>query len=88
MARRIRIQFPGARYHIINRGNYRQDVFAREGAWQAFIRTLGEAAALFRWQVHAYVAMSNHYHVALETVAQGARPRIRPNQTCSGVGGR
>ena len=31
MARRIRIQFPGARYHIINRGNYRHDVFTSEG---------------------------------------------------------
>jgi len=67
MARRIRIQFPGARYHIINRGNYRHDVFVSAGAWQAFVRTLGEAAEQFRWRVHAYVAMSNHYHVALET---------------------
>ena len=48
MARRIRIQFPGARYHIINRGNYRHDVFTSEGARQAFIRTLGEAAAQSR----------------------------------------
>lgn len=67
MARRIRIQFPGARYHLINRGNYRHDVFASEGAWQAFVRTLAEAAEQFRWQVHAYVVRSNHYHVALET---------------------
>lgn len=67
MARRIRMQFPGARYHVINRGNYRQDVFASEGAWQAFVRTLGEAAERFRWEVHAYVVMSNHYHLALET---------------------
>ena len=83
MARRIRLQFPGARYHLINRGNYRHYVFASEDAWQAFVRALGEAAEQFRWQVHACVVMSNRY----ERVAQGARLRVRPNQTRSGVGG-
>ena len=81
MARRIRIQFPGARYHIINRGNYRHDVFASEGAWQAFVRTLGEAAEQFRWQVHAYVVMSNHYHVALETPEPNLAPGMHWLQT-------
>src|SRR5688572_8900047 len=67
MARRLRLQFPGALYHLINRGNFRQNVFASLGASQAFIRALEEAAERFRWRVHAYVVMSNHYHVALET---------------------
>lgn len=67
MARKLRIQFPGAIYHVINRGNYRQDVFGTAGAAHAFLATLGEAAALFRWRVHAYVVMRNHFHLALET---------------------
>jgi len=67
MARKLRIQYPGAIYHVINRGNYRQDVFGSAGAAHAFVVTLGEAAALFRWRVHAYVVMRNHYHLALET---------------------
>ncbi len=67
MARKLRIEFPGARYHIINRGNYRDHVFAEDGAKQAFLKCLGEAAAKAGWVVHAYVLMSNHYHLALET---------------------
>jgi putative transposase len=67
MARKLRIEYPGARYHVINRGNYRDHVFAEEGAKQAFLKCLGEAAAKAGWVVHAYVLMSNHYHLALET---------------------
>lgn len=67
MARKLRIEFPGARYHVINRGNYRDHVFAEDGAKQAFLKCLGEAAAKAGWVVHAYVLMSNHYHLALET---------------------
>jgi putative transposase len=67
MARKLRIEYPGALYHVINRGNYRQDVFTSVGAAEAFVRTLAEATALQGWRVHAYVVMRNHYHVALET---------------------
>lgn len=67
MARKLRIQYPGAIYHVINRGNYRQDVFGSAGAAHAFLVTLGEAVELFRWRVHAYVVMRNHFHLALET---------------------
>jgi putative transposase len=67
MARRLRLQFPGAMYHVINRGNYQHEVFASVGAARAFERTLGEAAARHRWRVHAYVVLSNHFHLALET---------------------
>ena len=44
MARRLRIQFPGAIYHLINRGNYRRDLFATVGAAKAFECALGEAS--------------------------------------------
>ena len=67
MARRLRIQFPGARYHVLNRGNYRRPVFASAGATQAFEKALGQACGLFRWQVYASVVLSNHFHLALET---------------------
>jgi len=67
VARKLRIQYPGAVYHVINRGNYRRDVFETEGAAQAFVRALREAAGQYGWQVHAYVVMRNHYHVALGT---------------------
>lgn len=67
MARKLRIEFPGALYHVINRGNYRQDVFTSVGAAEAFVRALVEATTLHGWRVHAYVIMRNHYHLALET---------------------
>jgi REP element-mobilizing transposase RayT len=51
---------------VINRGNYRRNLFGGEGAAEAFERTLGEAAKRFGWRVHAYVVMSNHFHLAVE----------------------
>jgi hypothetical protein len=54
-------------YHIINRGNYRRPVFGSVGAAQAFESALWEAVQLHGWRVHAYVLMTNHYHLALET---------------------
>lgn len=66
MARPLRIEYPGACYHVINRGNYRRNLFNGQGAAAAFVRTLGEAATQFGWRIHAYVVMSNHFHLALE----------------------
>jgi REP element-mobilizing transposase RayT len=51
---------------VLNRGNYRRDLFTGVGAAEAFERTLGEAAERFGWRVHAYVVMSNHFHLAVE----------------------
>lgn len=67
MARRLRIQYEGALYHVINRGNYRRDVFETAATAQAFEATLAEACERYRWQLHAHVIMRNHYHLALET---------------------
>ncbi len=67
MARGLRIEYEGALYHVINRGNYRRDVFESVGAAEAFVTALGEAAQRYGWKVHAYVVMRNHYHVAVET---------------------
>ena len=53
-------------YHVINRGNYRADVFRTEGARAAFETCLFEACAQSNWVLHAFVVMSNHYHLALE----------------------
>jgi REP element-mobilizing transposase RayT len=63
----MRIQYPGALYHVINRGNYRRDVFATSGAARAFENTLAESATRHGWRVHAYAVMPNHFHLALET---------------------
>jgi REP element-mobilizing transposase RayT len=67
MARKLRIEYSGATYHVINRGNYRTDIFATQGARAAFMKSLGEACQRTGWLVHAWCLMSNHYHLALHT---------------------
>lgn len=67
MARRLRIEFPGAVYHVLNRGNYRRDLFLSAGEAGAFVKALEEAAAIYGWRIHAYALMRNHYHLAIET---------------------
>ena len=66
MARKPRLEFAGAIYHVISRGNYRKALF-EDGAGEAFEKTLFEVCAKCGWRLHAYVIMSNHYHLALET---------------------
>jgi len=67
MARRLRIQYEGAIYHVINRGNYRRDLFESVGAAQAFEEALEEACQVNGWRLHAHVVMRNHFHLAVET---------------------
>ena len=67
MARKLRIEFPRALYHVINRGNYRRDVFASEGAADAFVEALAECVARNQWKLYAYVVMRNHFHLVIET---------------------
>lgn len=67
MARKPRIEYEGAVYHVISRGNYRADVFAQETTRAAFLKCLNDAAAKAGWVVHAWCVMSNHYHLCVET---------------------
>jgi putative transposase len=67
MPRKLRLEFAGACYHVINRGNYRRELFAGKGAAESFERCLFEACARCGWRLHAFVIMSNHFHLAVET---------------------
>ncbi|TVR52114.1 MAG: transposase [Puniceicoccaceae bacterium] len=67
MARKLRIEFAGAIYHVLNRGNYRRDLFQGAGEAQAFQTTLAETTARYGWRLHAFAIMRNHYHLAIET---------------------
>jgi REP element-mobilizing transposase RayT len=53
MARKLRVQYSGAIYHVMNRGDRRDDIFTGDDDRQLFIKTLGEACAKTDWQVHA-----------------------------------
>jgi putative transposase len=67
MARKTRIEFPGAIYHVLDRGDRREAIYGDDEDRRAFLTTLGEACQRTGWRVHAYVLMSNHYHFMLET---------------------
>jgi len=67
MARRLRIQFPGALYHIMNRGDRREFIFVDDADRASFIKTLGETCEKTSWQIHAFVLMPNHFHFVVET---------------------
>jgi hypothetical protein len=54
MSRKLRIEYPGAMYHVMNRGDQREDIFGDDHDRQKFLSTLGEACAKTEWQVHAY----------------------------------
>lgn len=67
MARKLRLEYEGAVYHVICRGNYRADVFGHDPTKAAFLKCLGEACEKAGWLVHGWCVMSNHYHLCLET---------------------
>ena len=67
MPRQLRVQYPGAIYHVMSRGNRREKIFLDDVDRQDFIKTLAEACQKTGWQVHAYCLMPNHYHLVLET---------------------
>lgn len=68
MARPLRIEYPGAVYHVTGRGNARQDIFLSDDDRQKFLDLLAAVNRRFRWHCHAYCLMDNHYHLVIETL--------------------
>ncbi len=67
MARQWRIEFEGAYYHILSRGNERRNIFCDNDDRISFLETLGKMSDRFEIEVYAYVLMDNHYHLLLKT---------------------
>jgi REP element-mobilizing transposase RayT/AraC-like DNA-binding protein len=67
MPRKLRIEYPGAMYHVMSRGDRRERIFLDDVDRHDFIKTLAEACQKTGWQVHSYCLMPNHYHLVLET---------------------
>lgn len=67
MARQLRIQYPGAVYHITCRGNARQDIYKDDKDRKSFLEILKESQKIYGIKIYSYVLMSNHYHLLLET---------------------
>ncbi|MBI5212130.1 MAG: transposase [Nitrospirae bacterium] len=67
MARKTRIEFEGAFYHIITRGNQRQKVFKHEDDSTKYLETVAKYKEKYGFALYAYVLMSNHVHLLIET---------------------
>ena len=68
MPRKLRIEYPGAMYHVMSRGNRRQDIFLDDVDRHDFLKTLAEACQKTAWEVHAFCLMSNHYYLRPNTM--------------------
>ncbi len=68
MARPLRIEYPGAYYHITARGNRREDIFLCDNDRELWFDTFGNVCKRYNWRCHGYCLMSNHYHLIIETL--------------------
>jgi putative transposase len=67
MARKPRLEYAGAVYHVMDRGDRSEDIFHDHEDRRRFLLALGQACGRTGWRVHAFVLMRNHYHLLLET---------------------
>jgi REP element-mobilizing transposase RayT len=67
MARPLRVEFPGAVYHVTSRGNAKQAIFIDDEDKSRFFDVLSIVVERFNWLCHAYCLMENHYHLLVET---------------------
>ncbi len=67
MARPLRLEFPGALYHVTSRGDRREDIYLTDDDRLAYLDILDKVCGRFNWIIHAYCLMGNHYHLLIET---------------------
>jgi len=67
MPRKLRVEYEGAIYHVMNRGDRREPIFLCDEDRQLFLETLQEVCQKTGWQVHGYCLMGNHFHLVIET---------------------
>ncbi|MDY7035489.1 MAG: transposase, partial [Thermodesulfobacteriota bacterium] len=68
MSRPLRIQFPGAWYHVMNRGRHGEEIFAKKEDYLSFLDLLEELDEVYNVKVAAYCLLSNHYHLLIQTL--------------------
>ncbi|MBM4256581.1 MAG: helix-turn-helix domain-containing protein [Deltaproteobacteria bacterium] len=77
MSRPLRVEFPGAVYHVTSRGDRREAIYEDEMDRRGFLEIVGQVVDRFGWRCHAYCLMDNHYHLLIETpeanLARGMR---------------
>jgi len=67
MPRRLRVEYPLAIYHVMARGNGRQDIVRDDHDREHWLQTLERTVDVHRWELFAFVLMSNHFHLFLRT---------------------
>lgn len=67
MVRPLRIEFPGALYHITSRGNAKQTIFHDDKDRRCFLDILSAVVERHNWLCYSYCLMSNHFHLLIET---------------------
>ncbi|MCP3871652.1 MAG: hypothetical protein GY699_00635 [Desulfobacteraceae bacterium] len=67
MARQLRIQYPGAVYHVTCRGNERRDIYRDEKDYQGFLEKLADSLNVYHVSLMGYVCMTNHFHLLVAT---------------------
>ena len=67
MPRKLRLEYEGGIYHLMNRGDRREPIFLNDQDRQLFLETLGETCGRTGWLVHAFCLMRNHFHLVCET---------------------
>lgn len=70
MPRPLRIEYAGACYHLMSRGDRRENIFLDEADRERFLELLGKVCGKNGWEVHAYCLMSNHWHAVVDAAAQ------------------
>ncbi|MGA7876611.1 MAG: transposase, partial [Desulfoferrobacter sp.] len=68
MARSLRIEYPGAVYHVTSRGNARADIFLSDADRWTFLDVLATTVEKYNWLCHAFCLLDNHYHAIIETL--------------------
>jgi REP element-mobilizing transposase RayT len=79
MPRPLRVEYAGAMYHVMSRGDRREAIFHADDDRQSFLRTLDQACQKTGWEVHAFCLMSNHFHLVLEGLT-GVKAHYRHNR--------
>ncbi|MGC8492558.1 MAG: REP-associated tyrosine transposase [Syntrophobacteraceae bacterium] len=77
MARPLRIEYPGAIYHVTARGKARMPIFEDDRDRTNFLKLIEEAMERFKWHCYAYCLMTKHYHLLVETIQGNLSPGMR-----------
>lgn len=68
MSRPLRLELAGGIYHIMSRGDRREDIYVDDSDRDQWLALFGQVCKRFNWRCYAYVLMSNYYHIVVETI--------------------